>query len=61
MNEIPKEIIEEVEKQIKEEHKDIRKGLGYCHQFWARKKYLLKQKGYDWKTPAEKNPHITYD
>lgn len=61
MNEIPKEIIEEVEKQIKEEHKDIHKGLGYCHKFWARKKQLLKQKGYDWQTPAEKNPHIIYD
>ena len=60
-NTISEEVIKEVEAIIEEEDKDLPKGLGYCHRFWYRKKQLLKERGYQWKTPAEENPHIRYD
>lgn len=53
MDEIPENIISEVEEIIEKEHQDIPKGLGYCHLFWTRKKELLRERGYDWKSPAE--------
>lgn len=59
--EIPESIMHEVECRIEEEHKNVPKGLGYCHMYWARKKQLLKERGYDWKSPAELNPNIMYD
>ena len=37
------------------------KGMGYSHRFWYRKKKLLAERGYSWKTPAEENPHIRFD
>lgn len=36
--------------------------MGYCHAFWSRKKAILREEyGIEWKTPAELNPHITFD
>jgi len=58
---IPQEVIDEVEAQIKIEHENHPKGLGYCHRFWARKKELLRQRGYLWMSQAELNPDIVYD
>lgn len=60
-NIIPEDIIKEVEAIIDEEDKDMPKGMGYCHRFWYRKKKLLAERGYSWKTPAEENPHIRFD
>lgn len=61
VQEIPKEVEEEVDRQIEMEHANVPKGLGYCHMYWARKKALLKEKGYDWKSPAEQHPNILFD
>ena len=58
---IPQEVIDMVERQIEEEHKNYPKGMGYCHMFWARKKQILKMYGYDCKTPTEENPYVIYD
>lgn len=58
---IPIEVEQEVERQIEKEHAGIPKGAGYCHMFWKRKKELLKERGYDWKSPVEQNRHILYD
>ena len=60
-NFIPEDVIKEVEAIIDEEDKDMPKGMGYCHRFWYRKKQLLAERGYAWKTPAEENPHIMFD
>ncbi|MBQ4585894.1 MAG: hypothetical protein IJA82_06770 [Clostridia bacterium] len=39
-----------------------RRGLGYCHLYWATKKRILKEKyGIDWKSPAELNPGVLFD
>lgn len=35
--------------------------MGSCHQYWSRKKELLKSVGIDWHSPAECNPHIIFD
>lgn len=59
--EIPEEVEQEVERQIELEHANIPKGMGYCHMYWARKKVLLKERGYDWKSPAEQHPNILFD
>ena len=58
---IPEEIEKEVDEQIEKEHENIPKGMGYCHMYWARKKVLLKERGYDWKSPAELNKNILFD
>ena len=60
-NIIPEDIIKEVEAIIDEEDTDFPKGMGYCHRFWYRKKQLLEERGYHWKSPAEENPNIRYD
>ena len=36
--------------------------FGYCHIYWGKKKYLLKQKhNIDWFTPQEENPSVDFD
>lgn len=36
--------------------------LGSCHTEWAIQKRILKEKyNIDWKSPQDKNPHITFD
>ena len=39
-----------------------RKGLGFCHTYWAYKKKILKEKfNIDWKTPQELNHDVRFD
>ncbi|MGN0167234.1 MAG: hypothetical protein ACI4AB_04270 [Acetatifactor sp.] len=61
LNGIPIEVEQEVERQIEQEHHNLPKDPGYCHTFWARKKELLKERGYNWTSPLEQNKHILYD
>ena len=61
INVIPEKVIKEVEAIIDEEDKDFPKGMGYCHRFWYRKKQLLAERGYQWKSPAEENPNVIFD
>ena len=36
--------------------------LGFCHEYWAVKKEVLREKyGIDWRSPAERYPHIIFD
>lgn len=49
--------LDELNKQLEEQCKI----LGSCHQYWSRKKDLLKSVGIDWHSPAECNPHIIFD
>ena len=36
--------------------------LGFCHEYWAAKKEVLREKyGIDWRSPAERYPHIIFD
>lgn len=35
--------------------------LGQGFQIWAIQKEILREKGVDWKTPAELNPRIKFD
>lgn len=60
-NMIPEDVMKEVEAIIDEEDKDMPKGMGYCHRFWYRKKQLLAERGYSWKSPAEENLNIIFD
>ncbi len=58
---IPKEVMEEVEAKLEEALKDEPHGMGFCHIYWYHKKKYLKERGYDWKSPAELNPDVIYD
>lgn len=41
---------------------DKQYALGACHSVWGMQKRILRERyGIDWKTPAERNPHITFD
>jgi hypothetical protein len=36
--------------------------MGYCHEFWAAKKRILRRKyGIEWRSPAEMNPGTMFD
>jgi hypothetical protein len=52
----------EVDRLIEEKFANDEMFLGRCHQVWAFKKHILKEKyGIDWHTPAEMNPYICFD
>lgn len=52
----------ELESKIEEELKDEKRGLGFCHTYWATKKRILKEDyGIIWYSPAEENPLVSYD
>ena len=57
---IPISLEMEIEKIVADEQIDIPKTSGYCYKFWARKKELLAEKGYDWLSPFEQGKHIIY-
>lgn len=58
---IPKDVLDEVENELEELFKDEPRYMGFCHVYWGTKKKLLKNKGYDWKSPQELNPWINFD
>lgn len=50
-----------VHELLDEEFKD-KMGRGYCHEYWRRKKQLLKEMyNIDWSSPAELNPGVLFD
>lgn len=55
---IPIKVEMEIEQIVAKEHENIEKNEGYCHLFWARKKELLKEKGYNWLSPFDQGKHI---
>ncbi len=61
---IPDEVLAEVEKELEEKFKDYPKGMGFCHTYWYHKKQALAARGYSWMSPqdlADQNPHsITF-
>lgn len=54
-----KEVVNQVEERMKKEGSYGQ--FGSCHQFWALKKQLLKEKGINWRSPSELNPSTCYD
>ncbi|MBQ8761804.1 MAG: hypothetical protein IJZ26_00585 [Clostridia bacterium] len=57
-----KKKFKKVDEILKEEFKDVPKGIGFCHKIWARKKQLLKEMyGINWQSPADLNPRIIFD
>ena len=63
---IPKDVMDEVEKELEEMFKDYPKGMGFCHVYWYHKKEALAKRGYTWMSPqdiADADPHnrIIYD
>ena len=41
--------------------KEKMQGLGSCHAFWSMKKEYLQEHGINWRSPAELNPHTSFD
>ena len=58
---IPDEVMREVEEILEERFKDYNKRLGFCHIYWAHKKELLSQRGYTWLSPADLEPDTMFD
>lgn len=54
-----KEVESAVEQDMKKEGSSGQ--FGSCHRFWQLKEEKLKQKGIDWRSPAEVNPDTCYD
>ena len=59
---LPKELEEEVNRQVIEEIGEADYFFGYSRNFWAAKKRILREQyGIDWKTPAERYPGLLID
>ncbi len=58
---IPNEVMEEVDKLLEEKFKDYPKGLGFCHIYWNYKKNMLLDRGYYWQSPQDLDPNAIYD
>ncbi len=55
-------LIRAAEKAADKELEGVPRRLGFCHQYWAVKKRILKEKhGIDWHSPAELNPNTRFD
>ena len=54
-------VIDEVEKELYEYFKDESRCMGFCFEFWSRKKALLARRGLEWRTPSEMNPRVIFD
>lgn len=55
-------VADELEKAIEKEFPKGSRQLGTCHAIWRfQKKWLKKNHGIDWKSPAELNPGIRFD
>ena len=52
----------ELEKKIDNALKGVKRGHGYCYQYWSVKKKILKEDyGMDWDSPKVLNPHVRFD
>lgn len=60
-DQIPQEVVEWVSYQINKEFKNVEPKLGLCHTIEARKKQLYREFGYEWLSPLETDPFMTYD
>ena len=58
---IPDEVMKEVEAEIEKIFQDRPRGMGFCHVYWNCKKQLLKDRGYHWQSPKDLNPNVIYD
>ena len=54
-----KEVDAPIVAQMKRDHTD--QGRDALHTFWRLRQQRLKERGLDWHTPAELNPHIRYE
>lgn len=58
---IPKKIKRLVDFRIRIEFLFVKRQVGLCYRIWNRQKQLYDHYGYEWYTPAELNPNITFD
>ena len=57
-----REVFNEIDKQLQEEFKDKPQTSGMIKAIWARKQELVYERlGFEWETPEDLNPHITFD
>ena len=55
-------ILPELETKIEAELKGVKKGHGYCFEYWHKKKEILKRDyGIGWDSPGVLNPHVRFD
>lgn len=60
---IIKEAAEEARRKVSEKYglKEGEHRMGIGHEIWIMQKIILKEKGIDWKSPREMNPHPMFD
>ena len=52
----------ELEKKIEDALKGVKRGHGYCFEYWRTKRKILKEDyGMEWDSPKVLNPHIRFD
>ncbi len=53
------DIFQEVDAELQRRYPKPRRGQ--CHARWHTKKALLKERGVDWLSPQDLNPHMLFD
>lgn len=54
-------VIDEVERRLNEELKDVPRHMGFCFEYWSAKEALLSEYGIEWKSPSRMNPRVLFD
>lgn len=53
--------IDDATRQALDRLKDYPRRLGFCHAYWAELRDALAERGVEWRSPSEMNPHTLYD
>ena len=54
-------VIDEVERRLYEELKDVPRHMGFCFRYWSAKRELLAKYGIEWRSPGIMNPRVMFD
>ena len=55
------DVIDEVEKEVAGQLKDIPWRMGSCFEYWSTKKTALSRKEINWRSPSQMNPRVLFD
>ena len=56
-----KKIEKKVETEVERRLRDVPRGMGYCHAYWACKREVLNEYGIEWRSPSAMNPGCMFD
>ena len=55
------EVIYDVEKECEEKTRFLRRGMGFCFEYWQIKRQILARRSIAWRSPHLINPQVCFD